>query len=109
LLPLAERGLFHMPQIPQGLDSNYHACYVVFHSVADCERVRLALKQQDIAAYIGYVPLHSSPMGVALGNKVGDLPRTEEFAPRVLRLPFHNEMTPGDVDRVTGHIRALFA
>ena len=108
LLPLAQQGLFHMPPIPQGLDTNYHACFLVFHSEADCERVRLALKDQGIAAYIGYVPLHTSPMGLALGNKPGDLPKTEAHAARVLRLPFHNEMTPADVDRVTGQIRALF-
>jgi dTDP-4-amino-4,6-dideoxygalactose transaminase len=108
LRPLADQGAFHMPAIPQGLDTNYHACFVVFHSVDDCERVRLALKAGNIAAYIGYVPLHTSPMGLALGNKAGDLPKTEDFAPRVLRLPFHNDMTPADVDRVTGTIRSLF-
>jgi dTDP-4-amino-4,6-dideoxygalactose transaminase len=81
----------------------------VFHSEADCERVRLALMAENIAAYIGYVPLHTSPMGLALGNKAGDLPRTEDYAPRVLRLPFHNDMTPGDVDYVADRIRALFA
>jgi dTDP-4-amino-4,6-dideoxygalactose transaminase len=109
LRPLANAGAFHMPAIPQGLSSNYHACFLVFHSFQDCERVRLALKAKNIAAYIGYVPLHTSPMGLALGNRAGELPKTEDFAPRVLRLPFHNEMTPGDVDRVTGHIRAAFA
>jgi dTDP-4-amino-4,6-dideoxygalactose transaminase len=109
LRPLADQGAFHMPAIPQGLDSNYHACFVVFDSVDDCERVRLALKAGHIAAYIGYVPLHTSPMGLSLGNRAGDLPKTEDFAPRVLRLPFHNDMTPGDVDRVTGIIRTLFA
>jgi len=109
LRPLAEQGAFNLPAIPQGLDSNYHACFVVFNSVDDCERVRLALKAEDIAAYIGYVPLHTSPMGLALGNRAGDLPKTEDYAPRVLRLPFHNEMTPRDVDRITGYIRAIFA
>jgi len=109
LRPLADQGAFHLPQIPQGLDSNYHACFVVFHSVDDCERVRLALKADNVAAYIGYVPLHTSPMGLTLGNRAGDLPKTEAYAPRVLRLPFHNDMTPGDVDRVTNRIRALFA
>src|SRR6185312_6323428 len=106
---LANQGAFRMPTIPQGLDSNYHACFVIFRSADDCERVRVALKADNIAAYIGYVPLHTSPMGLAMGDKQGDLPHTENYAPRVLRLPFHNEMTPGDVDRVTANICALFA
>ena len=109
LRPLADKGAFHLPPIPQGLETNYHACFLVFRSVEDCERVRLALKDKNIAAYIGYVPLHTSPMGLLLGNKAGDLPKTEQYAPRVLRLPFHNEMTPGDVDRVTAIIAAQFA
>jgi dTDP-4-amino-4,6-dideoxygalactose transaminase len=109
LRPLAKQGVFHLPEIPQGLESNYHACFLVFHSEQDCERVRLALKADDIAAYIGYVPLHTSPMGLALGNQAGDLPKTESCAPRVLRLPFHNEMSTDDVERVTDRIRAQFA
>jgi dTDP-4-amino-4,6-dideoxygalactose transaminase len=109
LCALADAGAFNLPGIPQGLDTNYHACFVIFNSVADCERVRLALKAENIAAYIGYVPLHTSPMGLSLGNRAGDLPKTEEYAPRVLRLPFHNDMTAADADHVTGIIRALFA
>ena len=109
LRPLADAGAFHMPKLPQGLDSNYHACFLVFNSLEDCERVRLELKAKNIAAYIGYVPLHTSPMGLTLGNRAGALPKTEEYAPRVLRLPFHNQMAPDDVDRVTGYIRACFA
>ena len=108
LCALADAGAFNMPGIPQGLDTNYHACFVIFNSVADCERVRLRLKAENIAAYIGYVPLHTSPMGLRLGNRAGDLPKTEEYAPRVLRLPFHNDMTPDDVDRVTGIIPCAF-
>jgi dTDP-4-amino-4,6-dideoxygalactose transaminase len=108
LRPLANDGRFHLPALPQGLDSNYHACFLVFHSTEDCERVRLSLTAKNIAAYIGYVPLHTSPMGLALGNRAGDLPGTETWAPRVLRLPMHNNMTLEDVDRVTDHIRAMF-
>lgn len=109
LRPLADKGAFHMPPIPQGLDTNYHACFLVFRSFEDCERARSALKEKNAAAYIGYVPLHTSPMGLALGNREGDLPRTEAYAPRVLRLPFHNDMTASDVDRVTAIIAAQFA
>ena len=44
-----------------------------------------------------YVPLHSSPVGRRLGFSAADLPLTEEFAKRILRLPIHHEMDKGDV------------
>jgi dTDP-4-amino-4,6-dideoxygalactose transaminase len=101
---LAAKGAFYMPTYPQGLSSNYHACFVVFPSVEECERVRLSLVAQGISAFIGYVPLHSSPMGLELGNREGDLPVTETFAPRVLRMPFFNDMADDDVDRVVNAV-----
>lgn len=105
LSKLADAGAFHFPRMPSTLRSNYHACYLIFHATADCDRVRESLRAQGISAYIGYVPLHSSPMGRVLGNTPRDLPVTEEMAPRVLRLPFHNSMSEEDVDCVTAIIR----
>lgn len=109
LRALADKGAFTFPPMPQSLDTNYHACYVIFDSIADCDRVRETLKRAGINAYIGYVPLHSSPMGLKLGNKPDDVPITEALAPRTLRLPFHNDMTEADVDRVVDLMRQCFA
>ena len=58
------------------------------------------LVENDVSAYIGYVPLHSSPVGISLGYKAEDLPITEEFSQRILRLPLHNNLTLSDVKRV---------
>ena len=40
-----------------------------------------------------YIPLHTSPMGTKLGYKEGDLPITEEYSTRLLRLPLYPDMT----------------
>jgi dTDP-4-amino-4,6-dideoxygalactose transaminase len=108
LTPIAARGAFKLPLASDRVRRNYHAYYLIFNSAEDCERVRLALKAQSIDAYIGYVPLHSSPMGQKLGWRPEDLPVTEEMAPRVLRLPFHNGMEPDDARRVAAVIAAQF-
>lgn len=79
---------------------NYHAFVVSFNDIGSCERVRKHLVQNRVAAYIGYVPLHSSPVGRSLGYKPDDLPVTEEYAQRLLRLPLHNNLTVSDVERV---------
>jgi dTDP-4-amino-4,6-dideoxygalactose transaminase len=76
--------------------------------VADADAVRETLKASDIHAYIGYVPLHSSPMGKRMGYRAEDLPVTEEYAYRVLRMPFHNQLSPEDVDRVCDGVASWF-
>lgn len=97
LQPLADSGLLRLPRVDPGRQLNYHAVYVIFNSPEDCNSVREHLQSRDVWAYIGYVPLHSSPIGRRLGNRPEDLPVTEEYAGRALRLPFHNELDLEDV------------
>jgi dTDP-4-amino-4,6-dideoxygalactose transaminase len=100
LAPRAEAGDFALPTIPGDRTINFHSFFIIAHSVEDADRLRISLVERDIHAYIGYIPLHSSPMGRRLGYSAQDLPVTEEYAPRVLRLPFHNELTLTDVDAI---------
>lgn len=79
---------------------NFHAMIVIFNSPNLADKVREGLLHYNIHAYIGYVPLHSSPMGNSLGWKSGDLPITDKIAPCILRLPLHNDMSKQDVNRV---------
>jgi len=79
---------------------NYHAMVVIFETSEIADKVRKDLLSNLIQAYIGYVPLHSSPMGISLGNKIGTLPVTESILERILRLPLHYKMTIEDVKRV---------
>ena len=73
------------------------------------ELIRVSLAKRGIGVYIGYVPLHSSPMGLRLGYKPEDLPVTEDVGRRVLRLPLHNSMTIDDVHRVADAIEEVLA
>ena len=54
--------------------------------------MRLNLVDKEISAYIGYVPLHSSKVGINMGYAAEDLMITQEYSQRVLRLPLHNNM-----------------
>ena len=51
-----------------------------------------SLRKDDIHVYIGYLPLHSSPMGQKFGYKAEDLSLTEDVASKVVRLPFYAGM-----------------
>jgi dTDP-4-amino-4,6-dideoxygalactose transaminase len=97
----------HFPVAAPNTDLNYHAFFVVFRSEEECERTRQHLVANQIHAYIGYIPLHSSPVGQSMGYKPDSLPVTEAYAPRVLRLPFHNNMTAEDALRVCQEIKVV--
>lgn len=109
LRPLAARGLLALPRTTPGHTHNHHAVFVLFPSDQASDHVRRTLLADDIHAFIGYVPLHSSRMGQRLGWKAEDLPVTEEMAGRVLRLPLHNQMTMDDVDRVVAAVERAAA
>jgi dTDP-4-amino-4,6-dideoxygalactose transaminase len=51
-----------------------------------------------------YQPLHLSEMGQRLGGKEGDCPVTESVSDRLLRLPFYNDLTEADQERVVGAV-----
>lgn len=90
------------------IEINYHAFFIVFRTHEDCEDVRKALLLEEIHAYIGYVPLHSSPVGQKMGYSADSLPITEDSAKKVLRLPFHNNLTDSQVSRICFHIKRYF-
>ncbi len=100
LRPLHERGLIALPRTTANQTPNHHAVFMLFPSVAIADHVRTTLTGQGIGATIHYVPLHSSKMGQKMGYKAEDLPVTEAYAQRLLRMPLHHHMTLADVDTV---------
>jgi dTDP-4-amino-4,6-dideoxygalactose transaminase len=82
--------IFH--KIQDNFQTNYHAFWILFKSISECDFVRLGLKKLNISAYIGYVPLHSSTVGQRMGYIFDDLPITQECSQMLLRLPLHNKM-----------------
>jgi len=107
LLPLKSEYEIYFPDQSDNYVSNYHAFWITFSSKNECDYVREGLVKEGISAYIGYVPLHTSKVGLAMGNKEGSLPVTEDYAERILRLPFHNNMSEEDVKRVADCIVIL--
>ena len=105
----AARGAFTVPRVADYDSLNYHSYFLILNSAADGEGLRRHLLARGIQAYIGYVPLHSSRMGRRLGYAPDDLPITEEYAHRVLRLPTHTELTVDDVNAICSAIIEFFA
>jgi dTDP-4-amino-4,6-dideoxygalactose transaminase len=82
-------GCLQTPKIPDYLTINHHAFFVIFDTGARRTQFLERLRQKDIHAYIGYLPLHSSPQGRTYGYRPEDVPQTESIAKRIVRLPFY--------------------
>ena len=108
LRPLANRGLVTLPVIPPECESNYHMFYIVLNSFDERTRLIEHLKTQGILALFHYVPLHTSPMGTAMGYSAGMLPVTEIVSERLLRLPMYYEMQESEVESVVSEIFRFF-
>jgi dTDP-4-amino-4,6-dideoxygalactose transaminase len=96
----AEANGVRLPVVPEHCDQAYHLFYVLMPSLEARRALIRHLRDAGIESAFHYVPLHLAPMGRRFGYSPGDLPVTEDLADRLLRLPFHNAMTPGDHEKV---------
>jgi len=96
----AERYDVQTPVIPAHCQQSYHLFYLILPTPASRDGLIEHLKARGIQAVFHYLPLHLSPMGRRFGGEVGECPVTERISDRLVRLPFYNEMTGIDQDRV---------
>jgi len=106
--PLESEGLLRLPHLPEQCSSNYHMFYILLPDVRTRDSLLADFQAHGIHSVFHYVPLHSSPMGRLLGWCPGDLPVTEEFSGRVLRLPFYHEISEDEQSRVVRHLKRFF-
>jgi len=108
LRPLEKQGFITLPIIPPDCESNYHMFYVLLNSLTERTKLIEHLDSAGIHAVFHYVPLHTSPMGLAMGYRPGMLPVTENVSDRLLRLPMYYEMQESEVESVVDEIRKFF-
>lgn len=97
---LENKGKLIRPYIPSYAKHNAHMYYIVLPTEEIRNSLLDNLKANQIEAVFHYIPLHTSPMGIKLGYKKGDLPVTEEYAGRLLRLPLFADMTMEESDYI---------
>jgi dTDP-4-amino-4,6-dideoxygalactose transaminase len=100
LQPYVKNGRITITTIPTDCSSNYHLFYIVFSNETTRDMVKEKLNSHGVKTAFHYIPLHSSPMGRRLGYASSDLPVTEEYSRRLLRLPMSTGMTPTEVEYV---------
>ena len=104
---LEEKGKLIRPFIPQYAKHNAHMFYIVLPTEKIRNNLMDKLKENGISATFHYIPLHTSPLGKKLGYGEGDLPVTEEYAGRLLRLPLFADMTNEEMKKVVTKIKEI--
>ncbi|MBT4769359.1 MAG: DegT/DnrJ/EryC1/StrS family aminotransferase [Rhodospirillaceae bacterium] len=73
------------------------------------DQLRRALSEKNIGSAIHYeTPIHLQPAAVSLGYKAGDFPITEQQAGNILSIPVHQDLMPGDIERVVETINGFY-
>lgn len=107
LTELEQKGYLRCPVLPPEIEHNGHMYNIILPSSDIRNRLVSRLKENDIYAFICYVPLHSAPMGIQLGYHPEQCPVTEDFGERVLRLPLYADMTVDDTLYVVNKIKNI--
>ena len=96
----AELNGVTLPSVPDHCQQAYHMFYMLLPNTEKRQALIAHLRARDIISVFHFVPLHLSTMGRRFDGKEGDCPRTEHVSSRLLRLPFFNDLTEEDQDRV---------
>ncbi|MGH7495044.1 MAG: dTDP-4-amino-4,6-dideoxygalactose transaminase [bacterium] len=108
LRDLAQRCDFRLPEVPEHCEQPYHMYYILLPTSAQRQGLIAHLKARGIQSVFHYLPLHLSEMGIRFGGKPGDCPVTENLSDCLLRLPFYNDLTAAEQDRVISAVREYF-
>lgn len=93
-----------LPIVPPHCEQPYHLFYMLMPSFEQRQALIEHLKAQGILSVFHYVPLHLSRMGQRFGGRPGDCPVAEDISERLLRLPFYNDLTDKEQERVVSAI-----
>lgn len=96
-----------LPHVPGHCRQAYHMFYLLLPSLDARQALIAHLKAQGVMSVFHYLPLHLSPMGQRFGGRAGDCPVTEDVGDRLLRLPFHADLTDSDLERVVSAVRTF--
>jgi dTDP-4-amino-4,6-dideoxygalactose transaminase len=93
---------------PEDVDPNFHAFWIEFNNNDLREKFITFMAKFNISAYIGYVPLHTSPKGLEVGTTKGKvLNVTDKAGKSLVRLPFFN-MNNDEIEYLILNLKRYF-
>ena len=107
LKPLAEKGCFTLPDLPEYATNNAHMFYLVLPNLEARTALLAHLKSQEIYAVFHYLSLHSSPYYKDRHDGRA-LPECDRYADCLVRLPLFYDLTKEEVDRICDCIETYY-
>lgn len=95
----AASSFFYLPFVPDYASNNAHMFYVTFRESEQRTEVIHACKQKNIHPVFHYLSLHQSQF-YAPQHDGRALPESDRYSDCLLRLPFYNQLSFDQVDRV---------
>lgn len=107
LEPIAHKGFFSLPTIPEYAKNNAHLFYLICNSFEERNSLIEHLNQHGIMALFHYLSLHSSPYYTDKHDG-RSLPNCDRFADCLLRLPLYYDLKVENLLRTTTNIQTKF-
>ena len=108
LKPLADKGYFQLPDIPEYASNNAQMFYLVSRNLEERTNLIKFLKEHDIQAVFHYLSLHSSEFYKSKHDG-RDLPECDRYMDTLVRLPLFYDLEIEDVEKICGVINSFYS
>jgi dTDP-4-amino-4,6-dideoxygalactose transaminase len=105
LAPMVDEFGLQLPVIPADRESAHHMFYVLLPDRLTRDAVLESMRARGVQPAFHYVPLHSAPGAARFAARPTECPVTDDVSGRLLRLPFHNNLSIEQLDRVVETFR----
>jgi dTDP-4-amino-4,6-dideoxygalactose transaminase len=100
LAPHAEELGFSVMRVPEDRRPAHHMYYVLLSHRDRRNDVLELMRKTGVQATFHYQPLHTSEAGRGFAVRTTECPVSQDVSDRLLRMPFYNNLSDPDVDRV---------
>lgn len=107
LAPLADKGFFTLPHIPEYASLNAHMFYLVLPDLASRTALIATMKANGILAVFHYLSLHSSEYYKDKHDGRA-LVQCDRYADCLVRLPLYYDLTIEEVDMICDYINTHY-
>ena len=107
LKPLADEGLFSLPDIPEYATNNAHMFYLVLPSLEARTGLLAYLKEHEVYAVFHYLSLHSSEYYKSRHDGRA-LPECDRYADCLVRLPLFYDLSLEQVDTICELVKTYY-
>lgn len=104
---LEQKGYLIRQKENENSTNNAHMFFLILKNINERTDFINYLKENEIAAVFHYVPLHNSPWAIKSIGQL-NLPITEEYADRLVRLPLYADMEETDLQYIIKTVKEYF-